>query len=98
MLTKGPQDYIRFNAPIDPDQVRIPVGERTTNTELERLSHDVMLQIDSTHVYSAFLEKHRRINNASIAGSNGFLRYNKYKNSFEIASEEKFEHPDSAGT
>ncbi len=94
---KGPQDYIRFNAPIDPNEVRIPIGERTTNTELERLSHDVMLQIDSTHVYSAFLEKHRRINNASIAGSTGHLRYNKYKNSFEIATEEKFANPDSAG-
>ncbi|WP_291859816.1 hypothetical protein [Marinilabilia sp.] len=94
---KGPQDYIRFNAPIDPKKVRIPIEEKTTNTELERLSHDVFLQIDSTHVYSAFLEKHRRINNASIAGSEGFLRYNQENNSFEIGSERKFEYPDSAG-
>jgi hypothetical protein len=94
---KGPQDYIRFNASVDPKNVRIPIEERVTNTELERLNHDVLLQIDSTHVYSAFLEKHRNINNASIAGAEGFLRYNQGNNSFEIGTEQKFEYPDSAG-
>jgi hypothetical protein len=93
----GPQDYVRFNARINPDSIRIPIKEKTTNTELEQLSHDVFLQIDSTHVYSAFLEKHRNINNSSIAGADGFLRYNKDNTSFEIASEHKFEYPDSAG-
>ncbi len=93
----GPQDYVRFNAAIDPDNVRIPIEEKTRNTELEDLSHDIFLQIDSTHVYSAFLEKPRRINNSSIAGATGFLRYNNDNSSFEIASEHKFEYPDSAG-
>jgi hypothetical protein len=93
----GPQDYVRFNAQIDPYNIRIPIEEKPTNRELEQLSHDVFLQIDSTHVYSAFLEKHRNINNTSIAGADGFLRYNEDNSSFEIASEHKFEYPDSAG-
>lgn len=93
----GPQDYIRFNAKINPDSIRIPIEEKTVNMELEDLSHDFFLNLDSTHIYGAFLEKSRKINNTPIVHANGALRYNENNSSFEIAEPHKFAHPDSAG-
>ncbi|WP_232526719.1 hypothetical protein [Marinilabilia rubra] len=94
---KGPQDYVRFTSKIDPDSIRIPIDEKTVNMELEDLSHDVFLNLDSTHIYSAFLEKNRRINNTPIVRADGFLRYNKGISSFEIAEPRKLAQPDSSG-
>lgn len=96
----GPQEYIRFNAPIDPDNVIIPLEEKSYthgNEEREELVRGFFLQMDSTHAYSAFLEKSRRINNTPIITAGEQLRFNKDNNCFEIASEEKMAHPDSAG-
>ncbi len=94
----GPQDYVRFTSKIDPDSIRIPIEEKTVNTELEDLSHDVFLNLDSTHIYGAFLEKSRRINNTPIVHAEGTLRYNENNSSFEIAEPHKIAHPDSAGS
>jgi len=96
----GPQEYVRFNAKVDPDKVIIPLDERsfTYNKEdREELVRGFFLQMDSTHAYSAFLEESRRINNTPIITAGGQLRYNKNNDCFEIASEEKMAHPDSAG-
>ncbi|MFW6043567.1 MAG: hypothetical protein ACOCPW_04360, partial [Marinilabiliaceae bacterium] len=98
---KGPQGFIRFNAPIDPNNVVIPLEDRTYthgNEEREELVRGFFLQMDSTHAYSAFLEKSRRANNNPIITADGQLRYNEDKNCFEIASEEKMAHPDSTGS
>jgi hypothetical protein len=94
---KGPQDYVKFNAPVDPDSIRIPIGEKTVNLDQEDLSHALFLQLDSTHVYGAFLEKNRRINNTPIVKADGFLRHNAKNNSFEIAGKKKLAYPDSSG-
>ncbi|MGQ1891514.1 hypothetical protein ACT29H_13820 [Thermophagus sp. OGC60D27] len=93
----GPQDYLRFNARINPADILIPVEEKSVNTDIEKLSHHFFLQLDSTHAYSAFLEKSKGMNNNPILDAYGFLRYNDDLKSFEIAQKEKLANPDSAG-
>ncbi|MFO8001382.1 MAG: hypothetical protein R6U46_09060, partial [Marinilabilia sp.] len=96
----GPQDHVRFNAPVNPYDVTIPLEERTFSDEgedREELVRGFYLQLDSTHVYSAFLEESRRTNNETIISAGGHLIYNDDNNCFEIAREEKLAHPDSAG-
>jgi hypothetical protein len=94
---KGPQDFVRFEAQINPFDIQIPIEERTLNTDIEELSHHIYLQLDSTHVYSAFLEKSKRMNNLPVIEAHGLLRYNEEIRSFEIARKEKLAQPDSSG-
>ncbi|MGM0376856.1 MAG: hypothetical protein ACQEQ0_08770, partial [Bacteroidota bacterium] len=96
----GPQQHIRFSAPIDPDNVIIPLEERSYthgNEEREELVRGFFLQMDSTHAYSAFLEESKGMNNTPVITAGEQLRYNENNKCFEIASEEKMAHPDSAG-
>ncbi|SFE76024.1 hypothetical protein SAMN05444380_1184 [Thermophagus xiamenensis] len=93
----GPQDYIRFTAKINPNDIQIPIEEKPVNTDMEKLSHHFFLQLDSTYLYSTFLEKTNGINNSTVFDSHGYLRYNENLNSFEIAEKEKLAYPDSAG-
>jgi len=97
---KGPQEHLQFKSRIDPDKVLIPLEERSYtygNEERKELVRGFFLQLDSSHVYSAFLEESRGMNNTPILTAGGNLRYNDNNNCFEIAKEQKLAHPDSTG-
>ncbi len=94
---KGPQAFVRFSGPIDPNHVMIPIDGNTQNFERENLYHDIFLSLDSVHVYSTFLEGRKSYNDVSILSSKGFLAYNPATNSFDLAEAHKMAAPATSG-
>ncbi|MCF0189893.1 MAG: hypothetical protein HUJ96_01395 [Marinilabiliaceae bacterium] len=93
-VTKG---YVRFRSVIDPEKVRIPIGERILNWKYGEIERGFFRTYDSTHVYSAFLETRNSKGDKPIAQAYGVLYYNKIFDRFDIAPEVKIEKPDTTG-
>jgi hypothetical protein len=96
--SKGPQTYIRFDASIDPADVRIPIGEELQNFDYENIYKDFFITKDSTHVYSSFVEDRKDYSDIPMINASGYLVYNDEEQSFDIASETKLANPDSIGS
>ncbi|WP_430811816.1 MULTISPECIES: hypothetical protein [unclassified Carboxylicivirga] len=95
--SKGPQTYIRFDAPIDPKDVKIPIGEELQNFEYENIYKDFFITKDSSHVYSSFVEDRKDYSDVPMINAAGYLVYNDEEKAFDIASEEKLANPDTTG-
>jgi len=93
----GPQSYIRFDAMIDPGDVRIPITEELQNYKYENIYKDFFITKDSTHVYSSFVESRKDYSDVPMINASGYLIYNDAEKSFDIASAEKLASPDSTG-
>lgn len=93
-LTKG---YVRFQSVVDPENVRIPINERTVNWNMGEIDRGFFRTYDSTHVYSAFLEVKKSKGDRPIGRAEGVLYYNKIFESFDILPEKKIEKPDVLG-
>ena len=91
------QSYLRFTSQIDPGKVMIPVGEEAENFEFNRIYKDFFITKDSTHVYSSFLEDRKDYSDIPMITGEGFLVYNEKNKSFDIASAQKINYPDSTG-
>lgn len=94
----GPKTYVRFHKNIDPADVRIPIGEKIENYEMERIHKDFFIRKDSVHVYSSFLEDRKDYSDTPILSGEGVLVYNSSKNTFDIKPEIMIEKPDTIGT
>ena len=93
----GPQDYIRFESEIDPQDVRIPLPEKKQNTDLENVYSNFFLNRDSNIIYSAFLEKQLFHSDVPVMSANGVLWFNESRNCFQISDEIKIDNPDTTG-
>jgi len=96
--SRGPQTYIRFDSPIDPANVRIPIGEELQNFKFENIYKDFFITKDSTHVYSSFAEDRKDYSDIPMINASGYLMYNDKEQAFDIASEAKHANPDTTGT
>ncbi len=96
--SSGPQTYVRFEGPVDPTDVRIPIGEELQNFEYDNIYKDFFVTKDSTHVYSSFVEDRKDYSDVPMINATGFLVYNDKEQSFDIASAGKLANPDSIGT
>ncbi|MFT3738300.1 MAG: hypothetical protein QM786_06050 [Breznakibacter sp.] len=94
----GPQAYIRFTAPVNPNKVMIPIGTELLDDSRQALYRDFFLKKDSTHVYSSFIEGRKNYSDVPIISGGGFLTYNEGFKAFEIASALKHQYPDTVGT
>lgn len=104
----GSNNYIKFEARINPSQVRIPVTKTSYGTIVksdkaqDRIYHTVQMGRDSAKLTSAMLEYNKfaadgsGVNMVDING--GDLYYNGIFNRFEIKSKEKIVKPDTTGT
>ncbi|MBR8534605.1 hypothetical protein KDU71_03465 [Carboxylicivirga sediminis] len=96
--SRGPQTYVRFEGPIDPKEVRIPIGEELQNFKYENIYKDFFITKDSTHIYSSFAEDRKDYSDVPMINASGFLVYNSKEQSFDIASASKLANPDTTGT
>lgn len=93
-FTKG---MVRFESVVDPENVRIPIGDRIVNWNMGEIDRGLFRTYDSTHVYSSFLEVKKSKGDKPIARAQGVMHYNKIFESFEILPEEKISKPDTLG-
>jgi hypothetical protein len=95
--TLGPQDYVRFESEIDPEKVRIPIGDGIQNYEYEEIFNHLFLNRDSNIIYSSFMEERLFHSDVPLVTSNGFLHFDSANNAFAVAQAYKIDQPDTTG-
>lgn len=89
--------WLRFTADVNPENIRIPVGETMMNTDLNKLFAGSLITRDSTHIYSAFLGGRKDYYDANITNAWGTLIYDPSKEEYIIAQEEKLANQNMSG-
>jgi hypothetical protein len=80
---------VKFKAYIDPEHVMIPISEKPRDMNDNMIFSGTFLNIDSIHIYPAFLSAEKSWNDADLVNAQGFLYFDKSKTRYIIASKEK---------
>jgi len=88
---------VKFKSYIDPKNVMIPVGEKTWDVNDNLVVSGSFINIDSIHIYPAFLSAQRSWTDVSLINANGYLYYEKAKTRYIITSLEKIADPSLYG-
>jgi hypothetical protein len=98
---KFDRNWMSFSAPIDPQNIQIPVSTEMKNLEKEPLSAGIVWRnspnTDSIVLYPTFLSKIEDKTDPIFFTSNGFLQYNKKSAEFQIGSKEKLKNQVDVG-
>jgi hypothetical protein len=80
---------IKFTTHIDPDNVMIPVSDKPRDINDNMIFSGSFINLDSIHIYPAFLSAQKSWTDANLVHSSGFLYYEKAKSRYLITSLEK---------
>jgi hypothetical protein len=80
---------IKFKAEIDPKNVMIPVSDKPRDINDNLVFSGSFINIDSIHVYPAFLSAQKSWTDVALVNSSGWLYYDKAKGRYLITSREK---------
>lgn len=84
---------LKFSSIIDPKNVMIPVSEKPRDINDNMVFSGSFLNLDSAHIYPAFLSAQKSWTDIGIVKSSGYLYYDKTKTRYVIASLEKIADP-----
>lgn len=92
--SKLPKSWIGFESDIDPANVMIPVEEGIQawlpgNAKGTKLGSGVLLKVDSTHLYSAFLSPQKYHSDQMLISASGFLNFNEEQNEYQLSNADK---------
>lgn len=88
---------VKFKSYIDPKNVMIPLAEKPRDINDELVVSGSFINIDSLHVYPAFLSHQKSWSDAGLVKAGGVLWYNKKENKYQISSREKIADPALSG-
>ena len=88
------KSWIGFASDIDPANVMIPIEEGIQawmpgQKKGAKLGAGVLLKIDSTHLYSAFLSPQKYHSDNSLISAYGFMNYNEQLNEYQLSNKDK---------
>lgn len=87
---KDIQSYsIKFKSEIDPKNVMIPVSDKPRDINDNLVYSGSFINIDSIHIYPAFLSAQKSWTDVALVNSTGWLYYEKATGRYLIASREK---------
>ncbi|MBL55581.1 MAG: hypothetical protein CMP61_00195 [Flavobacteriales bacterium] len=94
--------WIGFESDIDPANVLIPVEEGIQawlpgKAKGTKLGSGVLLKVDSTHLYSAFLSPQKYHSDNSLISAHGFLNYNEKEDEYQLSNKEKLRESNFPG-
>lgn len=88
---------LKFKGPINPENVMIPVGEKPRDINDNLVYSGSFINLDSIHIYPAFLSSQKSYTDVGIIKSDGWLYYDKSKSRYVITSREKIADPTLPG-
>ncbi|MBN2728031.1 MAG: hypothetical protein JXR53_02300 [Bacteroidales bacterium] len=88
-----PQEWLKFNADINPYEIYIPVPEQPYNTEGEQIFVGLFFSSDSVGVYPTLLNRKYYGGDPELATSYGYITYDKSSNEYRVSSKEKLMQP-----
>jgi len=80
---------VKFRSYIDPKNVMIPVSEKPRDMNDNMIFSGSFLNIDSIHIYPAFLSAQKSWTDANLVNSQGFLYFDKSRTRYIITSRQK---------
>jgi hypothetical protein len=83
--------YVNFTAPINPQEIFIPIGDTLKEINNNKVHAGFFITNDSTHIYPAFLTKHKNYSDIAVFRAKGFLTYDKTDGKYKISNKEKLE-------
>lgn len=84
---------IKFRSMIDPKRVMIPVPEKPRDINDNLVFSGLFINIDSAHIYPAFLSQQKAYSDAALVSANGYLYFDREKGKYIITSKEKLADP-----
>ncbi len=84
---------VKFKSLIDPKNVMIPISEKPRDLNDELVFSGSFINLDSLHIYPAFLSAQKSWSDAGLVSATGVLWYNKKLNRYQISSKEKIADP-----
>ncbi len=86
--------WIAFSGEIDPNDILIPIPQLPKDKNKKDIfASTLMVESDSTYLYSTFLTPSLSDNETTIFYADGFLHYNKEKGIYQISKMEKLAEP-----
>ncbi len=83
------KSWVKFVAEINPDSILIPISNLPVDINLGKIFAGNLITRDSTHIYPTFISPRKDYFDAFITTAEGFLRYDKIKQNYEIGPLEK---------
>lgn len=80
---------IKFKSQIDPKNVMIPVNEKPRDFNDNLIFSGSFINVDSIHIYPAFLSAQKSWQDVALVNANGWLYYEKAQSRYLITSREK---------
>ena len=84
-------NWLKFDANIDPNKIRIPIGEKLQNDKRKKIYSSFFIANDSSHIYPSFLSTRDFYSDNVILDAKGFLTYVKKDKSFKISTSERLD-------
>jgi len=84
---------VKFKSFIDPGNVMIPISEKPRDINDEMVFSGSFINLDSLHIYPAFLSAQKSWSDVGLVSAGGVLWYNKKLNKYQISSKEKIADP-----
>ena len=81
--------WINFKSTINPNEIFIPVGDSLKEINNNKIHAGFYITNDSTHIYPAFLTKHKNYSDIPVFSSRGFLTFDKTDSKYKISNKEK---------
>ncbi len=81
--------WVNFKSSINPNEIYIPVGDSLKEINNNKVHAGFYITNDSTHIYPAFLTKHKNYSDIPVLSSRGFLTFDKADSKYKISNKEK---------
>lgn len=85
----GRKSWVRFNSDINPQGIYIKVDENLVTLDNDPIVSALMFSEETNRFYSGFLTPKMASSDQSIIAANGFIRFDKKREIYEIASLDK---------
>ena len=91
------RNWMNFSASIDPEEVTIPVDTVLTDNRNNQVDIGLKLVQDPYEIYGTFLSSSRDDDDQAVLTSRGVLKFNKARQQYEVAAEDKLKQNNLPG-
>ncbi len=92
-------DWMKFQAEIDPNNIYIPIPLEPENDKQEKLYNGFLFAADSTGLYPAMMSAKRKAgSDVEVLGVQGYLFFDKKTQEFKVANKEKLQDAELPGS
>lgn len=86
------EEWVGFSSEINPKRIQFKLDAVLRNEDGDKLATGILMNLDSTHMYTSFLSMKERPIDVDIISANTYLSYDKRTSSFVMQGEDSLEN------